>query len=194
MPGASLALFADWGGMSRPKVKCYDLRSTHALRVEGDSKICKASRCLAAFLSTPSGWRATDARPKSAIRNGISIHALRVEGDRRGRVLRSRQGISIHALRVEGDRAVKSPPLSARKFLSTPSGWRATAERIVDTLVKENFYPRPPGGGRPEVFALFQRRTGFISIHALRVEGDGRHRNPCQSGRISIHALRVEGD
>lgn len=24
------------GGMSRPKVKCYDLRSTHALRVEGD--------------------------------------------------------------------------------------------------------------------------------------------------------------
>lgn len=26
------------GGMSRPKVKCYDLRSIHALRVEGDSK------------------------------------------------------------------------------------------------------------------------------------------------------------
>lgn len=24
------------GGMSRPKVKCYDLRSTRALRVEGD--------------------------------------------------------------------------------------------------------------------------------------------------------------
>ena len=24
------------GGMSRPKVKCYDLRSIHALRVEGD--------------------------------------------------------------------------------------------------------------------------------------------------------------
>lgn len=27
------------GGMSRPKVKCYDLRSTHALRVEGDLNI-----------------------------------------------------------------------------------------------------------------------------------------------------------
>lgn len=25
-------------GMSRPKVKCYDLLSIHALRVEGDSK------------------------------------------------------------------------------------------------------------------------------------------------------------
>lgn len=45
-------------GMSRPKVKCYDLRSTHALRVEGD-------------------WKQ---RVKTYIR-GISIHALRVEGD-----------------------------------------------------------------------------------------------------------------
>ena len=27
------------GGMSRPKVKCYDLRSTRALRVEGDLNI-----------------------------------------------------------------------------------------------------------------------------------------------------------
>lgn len=46
------------GGMSRPKVKCYDLRSTHALRVEGD--LCEACH--------------NKAHP-------ISIHALRVEGD-----------------------------------------------------------------------------------------------------------------
>lgn len=46
------------GGMSRPKVKCYDLRSTHALRVEGDHHI-------AAVYGN----------------NIISIHALRVEGD-----------------------------------------------------------------------------------------------------------------
>ena len=48
------------GGVSRPKVKRYDLRSTHALRVEGD-------RCLIKFLK---------------IHHMISIHALRVEGDR----------------------------------------------------------------------------------------------------------------
>lgn len=47
------------GGMSRPKVKCYDLRSTCALRVEGDIK----------------GFR------KKVIVYQISIHALRVEGD-----------------------------------------------------------------------------------------------------------------
>lgn len=46
------------GGMSRPKVKCYDLRSTHALRVEGD--LFPVAR-------------------KDAFH--ISIHALRVEGD-----------------------------------------------------------------------------------------------------------------
>lgn len=45
-------------GMSRPKVKCYDLLSNHALRVEGDLS---------------SSQRAC---PRS-----ISIHALRVEGD-----------------------------------------------------------------------------------------------------------------
>ena len=48
------------GGMSRPKVKCYDLRSTHALRVEGDYRGRESSRALP-----------------------ISIHALRVEGDTR---------------------------------------------------------------------------------------------------------------
>ena len=55
------------------------------------------------FLSTPSGWRATD-NGVTFWRNGdISIHALRVEGDpaiAKGRCSRS---ISIHALRVEGD-------------------------------------------------------------------------------------------
>lgn len=50
------------GGMSRPKVKCYDLRSTHALRVEGD--LFPVAR-------------------KDAFH--ISIHALRVEGDSKNR-------------------------------------------------------------------------------------------------------------
>ena len=62
--------------------------------------------------------------------------------------------------------------LRALRFLSTPSGWRATCLHL-------------------RVFA----RGKSISIHALRVEGDSvvakdifiRH-------HISIHALRVEGD
>ena len=47
------------GGMSRPKVKRYDLRSTRALRAEGDG----------------------NAEDKRVAQLLISIHALRVEGD-----------------------------------------------------------------------------------------------------------------
>ena len=59
----------------------------------------------------------------------ISIHALRVEGDvaysdSGGRLYR----ISIHALRVEGDVGVPGINAIAFAFLSTPSGWRATAK------------------------------------------------------------------
>ena len=122
----------------------------------------------------------------------ISIHALREEGDLE---LCGRFGavkISIHALREEGD---------------LQRGRLASA--------KEDFYPRPPRGGRPSatgrltVHSRFlstpsARRATFllfffgefieISIHALREEGDARSR--AQGGRleISIHALREEGD
>ena len=79
-----------------------------------------------------------------------------------------------------------------------------------------HFYPRPPRGGRPCTI-LIRDRAEWISIHALREEGDARccrarsflagflstpsaRRATCTSGRsypdsaISIHALREEGD
>ena len=65
-------------------------------------------------------------------------------------VAETHRRISIHALRVEGDkileRAVKPP---------------------------RNFYPRPPGGGRP-IQVVVGVAIDLISIHALRVEGDAR--------------------
>ena len=101
----------------------------------------------------------------------ISIHALRVEGDIVGTFDEADGMISIHALRVEGD------------YMLT--GTDDTAE---------NFYPRPPGGGRqhaPPSNVL----TNCISIHALRVEGDSGHGfHVYYLLEISIHALRVEGD
>ena len=79
--------------------------------------------------------------------------------------------ISIHALRVEGDQS------------SVPA-----------IMLKHNFYPRPPGGGRHKFINVKASKT-FISIHALRVEGDGEEIKAWLAGfNISIHALRVEGD
>ena len=64
---------------------------------------------------------------------------------------------------------------------------------LVGTLGND-FYPRPPRGGRLTVTGIYVMSDG-ISIHALREEGD---RAQLISGdvfdRISIHALREEGD
>ena len=107
------------------------------------------------------------------LRCAISIHALRVEGDRKKRrsflfafdfyprppgggrrrdlSLRCRsRRISIHALRVEGDIPISTAIVFLRQFLSTPSGWRATAARGAIHAPAQHFYPRPPGGGRPK--------------------------------------------
>ncbi len=150
------------------------------------------------FLSTPSGWRATGLRRYLGRGAPISIHALRVEGDATTEksfmsTHERNSPISIHALRVEGDFLIsgsQSPPrryfyprppgggrlpslpirsLSAI-FLSTPSGWRATARLYRGILISR------------------------ISIHALRVEGDYYLFYICNTFFISIHALRVEGD
>ena len=122
--------------------------SIHALRVEGDRVPFFALCSICRFLSTPSGWRATLRRyllPRIAV---ISIHALRVEGDDRLSAGSLELPISIHALRVEGDRH------------SDGKGKH-----------QSDFYPRPPGGGRPTPLGL-SIATLYISIHALRVEGD----------------------
>ena len=101
----------------------------------------------------------------------ISIHALREEGDRNppanGKIA---PAISIHALREEGDPAPSGTAAAPMRFLSTPSARRATLEieqtpaesgisihalreegDMETETVKsfgENFYPRPPRGGR----------------------------------------------
>ena len=228
------------GGMSRPKVKCYDLRSTHALRVEGDIKGFR-KKVIVYQISIHALRVEGDVNLANVnLCHVISIHTLRVEGDgtvhRRvetefyfyprppgggrlhthcSRKYRVRHfyprppgggrlklveynvidvTISIHALRVEGD--TKNPLLVLWDdlFLSTPSGWRATAGPLYHAARRVDFYPRPPGGGRQREDKIV-RLAQQISIHALRVEGDSSALSiRAEDLRISIHALRVEGD
>ena len=56
-------------------------------------------------------------------------------------------------------------------FLSTPSARRATIFVDLDLLFINNFYPRPPRGGRHHL-AFAGTSIKRISIHALREEGD----------------------
>ena len=108
------------------------------------------------------------------------------------------------------------PRRQSFRFQSTPSVGRAT----LDTLAasgKINLFQSTPSVGRATIRLSDSRRQRFISIHALRGEGDlsarwsrprSSHFNPRPpwGGRqqvgettnirryISIHALRGEGD
>ena len=78
-------------------------------------------------------------------------------------------------------------------FLSTPSARRATAEQKATRAEPRNFYPRPPQGGRLGRLRFAQEL--YISIHALRKEGDEVGGGVGAGHKlISIHALRKEGD
>ena len=145
------------------------------------------------FLSTPSVRRATARRCSvtGIPRRFLSTPSVR-RATRASCVYHSCIQISIHALRAEGD----------SKFgVSLPR--------------RNDFYPRPPCGGRPLAAAklrgdkLFlstpsvRRATGRmrecgltqkISIHALRAEGDDDFDAARRAILISIHALRAEGD
>ena len=109
--------------------------------------------------------------------------------------------------------AATKPPV--RLFLSTPSARRAThhdhrsPHRLVISIhalreegdedckptwtTLENFYPRPPRGGRPSWRSSESGSTSFLSTPSARRATRARS-CACRCDTISIHALREEGD
>ena len=81
---------------------------------------------------------------------------------------------------------------AAQNFYPRPprGGRRGTAYR---RLTFKNFYPRPPRGGRLRSRGYLSEPES-ISIHALREEGDVSTAGLVPVDDISIHALREEGD
>ena len=159
--------------------------SIHALRVEGDGG-CRRGACRCAghfyprppgggrhdarvglplknaFLSTPSGWRATFLRYIELPETQISIHALRVEGDPFPDIPGQFADISIHALRVEGDAFFPRQPARRQNFYPRPPGGGRRAKTVRPTALLY-FYPRPPGGGRRVFPAPTCPPTKFLS-------------------------------
>ena len=146
------------------------------------------------FLSTPSARRAT----------------------RRATAVTAFQYISIHALREEGDCAIRLYGRAKEVFLSTPSARRATHITPALGWAANDFYPRPPRGGRLCFLPLTITYTPFLSTPSARratmrvatpangycnfyprpPRGGRHHRQGGYAGvqDISIHALREEGD
>ena len=103
----------------------------------------------AVFLSTPSGWRATECR-----------------------FLRSARYADFYPRPPGGGRLQDgSGMVSQIIFLSTPSGWRATRRKAGATAVCAGFLSTPSGWRATSNVVAFLIENK-ISIHALRVEGD----------------------
>ena len=101
--------------------------------------------------------------------------------------------ISIHALREEGDSTSSGPINRGRPFLSTPSARRATGNFRPDCCLGQDFYPRPPRGGRRHQVQLFGSHGLFLSTPSAR-RATASSSNFRIARVISIHALREEGD
>ena len=123
--------------------------------------------------------------------------------------------VYIHALREEGDLKNHDARLTAQQFLSTPSARRATGAGFPAQPGVENFYPRPPRGGRLLLCVPAGYMSGFLSTPSARratsksrpsikpetfLSTPSARRATCvcehyySIGGISIHALREEGD
>ena len=167
--------------------------SIHALREEGDAPSWGPGTLRTVFLSTPSARRATTCPPVCGIL-GVHFYPRPPRGGRRA-TPRATQipnqflstpsarrataalappvraaVISIHALREEGDKSAKKPRCGL-----------------------QNFYPRPPRGGRrghPHAQGADRKFLSTPSARRATVSGSPR----ADSINISIHALREEGD
>ena len=166
--------------------------SIHALRVEGDIGLRAFSKVYPNFYPRPPcGGRPAPLRRGFPTR-GISIHALRVEGDFDLAANCCKVDISIHALRVEGDTRQATPPKRRQDFYPRPPrGGRRW--HPAQPAAPGYFYPRPPRGGRPARHFFAVSKESFLSTpSAWRATWPGAASPAART--ISIHALRVEGD
>ena len=76
--------------------------------------------------------------------------------------------ISIHVLREEDDGGIAKYEGAKNEFQSTSSARRTTAYFALSTLIRPNFNPRPPRGGRLSPRPLWARHQVFQSTSSAR--------------------------
>ena len=164
--------------------------SIHALREEGDQRnLCTGQHSRYFYPRPPRGGRRAEESVVFGVK-AISIHALREEGDVPPRASFS-SSFYFYPRPPRGGRL--NPPTQeekAHQFLSTPSARRATtrttyadrAQMISIHALREegdnigslspgptqNFYPRPPRGGRPHSSTVRLSGGAFLSTPSAR--------------------------
>ena len=156
-------------GLCRGRRLGFQFLSTPSARRATRAAVHAFHRCV--FLSTPSARRATRSSSKACALPTYFYPRPPRGGRPVFRLLWLYHSIFLStpsARRATRPAAALRPPAG---FLSTPSARRATTTGWCDWQNSTNFYPRPPRGGRH-----LKKKRGdnpyFISIHALREEGD----------------------
>ena len=146
------------------------------------------------FLPTPSARRATENGlgefsdqtnfyPRPPRGGRPKLEAINAKGKK----------ISTHALREEGDPAPRRTGIADVLFLPTPSARRATGWLKSNATPVQNFYPRPPRGGR--LLRAKDTIADQIFLPTPSARRATRQRaDQYVPGEISTHALREEGD
>ena len=143
----SIHALREEGDVSYGRTNIEDAISIHALREEGDLIRTSRIRRTEYFYPRPPRGGRQEIRPVKQAGRKISIHALREEGDAGHRGGRRRVGISIHALREEGDDELAFELQEAENFYPRPPRGGRPRTRSSSWSIT-NFYPRPPRGGR----------------------------------------------
>ena len=115
-----------------------------------------------------------------------------MEGDQRLGKSPEPRNISIHSLRMEGDNRRQQPQAKASHFNPLPPhGGR------LDKITEQDYadlFQSTPSAWRETILTLGICAAACISIHSLRMEGDGHSQKNTPTFNISIHSLRMEGD
>ena len=116
-----------------------------------------------------------------------------MEGDERRTAAEPPEMISSPALRREGDTIKIMPSLTRRNFNPRPPHGGRPGSCCLPELPQGHFNPLPPHGGRRLQFCRFLWTWDFNPLppHGGRLHSVGRHL--CIIC-ISIHSLRMEGD
>ena len=140
------ALRVEGDGVSGCDSQCGPI-SIHALRVEGDLETCRSTFKISNFYPRPPGGRRRPAFRRPARRD--YFYPRPPGGRRQDHKVVEAGKRNFYPRPPGGRRRLYSPSWQPpSRFLSTPSGWKATSasKSIVEKSI--NFYPRPPGGRR----------------------------------------------
>src|SRR5699024_8107910 len=125
----------------------------------------------------------------------ISTHALREEGDQLFNYsIQSARFISTHALREEGDQGASGTVDLVQNFYPRPPRGGRQSKLLGASRRALHFYPRPPRGGRPQHIGRQSQNAGHFYPRPPRGGRPTAKRRMEMQSTISTHALREEGD